>query len=60
MKEAKYVVASEEGVSFASLRLGANFSVAVGDTVSLSLDNEKQERALIAAAWLKDPKEKEG
>jgi hypothetical protein len=61
VKAKKYLLGSQEGVDFASVRLRAEpQSLKVGDEVSLELDDDRQEQALLAAAWLKDPKEKEG
>lgn len=60
MKAKKYLVASQEGCDFAWQRLGSEASPKVGDVVSLELDGDKQEQALLAAAWLADPNKKEG
>lgn len=61
MKRAKkYVLASQEGCDFAWMRLRSEEPPKVGDVVSLELDDDRQEQALLAAAWLDVPDKKEG
>ena len=52
MSEKAYKIGSEEGSAFAVARLGLEAQANVGDEVSLELDSDEQERALLAAGWL--------